>query len=509
MKKSNLFHLPNFKTAPTKRWLLSLLLLPFIQTFAQQTPLFSAYHFNKFSVNPAFTGIENQYRAFGFYRSQWGDMPGRPVTGGFTLEGSFWKDRIGAGIFVMNDKIGIFNQTNISFSYAQKIKLAEHHQLSIGLQGSAFVNQIDFSQALAVDVNDPSIGGQELSKAVFDLNAGISYKWKNLLLGFSVPQVLQPNAEYSDAPANFTYVRHYNALAQYKISIAKEKFNITPTLFMRKGAHTDFQFDATLLLDYKNIVFAGVGYRNYFGVMTMAGLNIVDMLTVAYAFDFTTRETLKGNVGNTHEIVFGFHLPSDYKKKTKQEDAFIEPAKNDSLIKDLQSKNDSLTNEISGMKQDMDSLSGVLQSLSDELKKKKETDSLEQVAGKLFTTQPATEDKTKPTSYNLDKIYFDRNSDSLRAESKEQLDLLVDFLKQFPQAEIMIHGYTDSTGNAAMNQTLSESRAKAVADYLIQHGIFKNRLAYKGHGEENPIADNKTTQGRKMNRRVEFTIIRQ
>ncbi len=491
--------------------LLWLFLILCVQTHAQQTPLFSAYHFNKFSINPAFTGIDNQYRAFGFYRSQWADMPGRPITGGFTIEGSFWKDQIGAGIFVLNDRIGIFNQTNASFSYAQKIKLAEHHQISLGLQGAAFVNQIDFSNALAVDINDPSVAGQELSKAVFDLNAGISYKWKNLLLGFCVPQVLQPNAEYTDAPsqpASYTYVRHYNALAQYKISLAKEKFNITPTLLMRKGAHTDFQFDATLLLDYKNTVFAGAGYRNYFGVITMAGINVLDMFTVAYAFDFTTQETLKGNVGNTHEVVFGFHLPSDYKKKQKQEDV-LGPTKTDLQLDDLRQANDSLTNELSDVKQEVDSLSQVLKSLSEELKQK-EADSLKQVVSKLFTTQPAgDDDKTESPSYSLDKIYFDRSSDTLREESKEQLDLLVNFLEQFPEVEIMIKGYADSTGSDELNRSLSEDRARAVADYLEEHGISKKRITHKGYGKENPIADNNTVAGRKMNRRVEFTITKQ
>src|SRR5687767_14130220 len=76
--------------------LLYILLAICIKIQAQQTPLFSAYYFNKFLVNPAFTGIDNQYRAFGFFRSQWGGMPGWPVTGGGTMEGSFWKDRIGA-----------------------------------------------------------------------------------------------------------------------------------------------------------------------------------------------------------------------------------------------------------------------------------------------------------------------------------------------------------------------------------------------------------------------------
>ncbi len=474
---------------------------------AQQTPLFSAYHFNRFLVNPAFTGIDNEYRAFGFYRSQWGDMPGRPITGGATIEGSFWENRIGAGIVVMNDQIGIFNQTNVAVSYAQKIRFAKHHQISIGVQGAAFMNRIDFSSALATDFNDPSIGEQRPMKVAFDLNAGISYKWKTLLVGFCVPQVLQPNAKYTNsslASPNYKYVRHYNAFAQYKINLLKEKFNITPTVFMRKGVYSGFQFDATLLLDYKNIVFAGAGYRNSFGVITMAGVNIFDMFTIAYAFDFTTQNELKGQVGYTHEITAGFHLATDYKQRKKEEAV----AKADKLMTDLQRANDSLAQKLKLAKQKSDSLSKSIQMVADNSREKK-IDSLENIIGKLFKNKPENGNGSSSQAYSLDKIYFEANQTALLDASKEQLDLLVGFLSQFPDVEIMIKGYADSTGSIEFNQALSDYRAKAVAEYLTENGIASDRLSYKGYGTENPIADNNSPEGRKMNRRVEFTITKQ
>lgn len=483
---------------------------------AQQTPLFSTYYFNRFLLNPAFTGIDNEYRAFGFFRSQWGNMPGRPITGGATLEGSFWKDRIGTGVFVMNDQIGIFNQTNISVSYAQKIRFAKDHQISIGVQGSAFLNRIDFSRASAADFNDPSLGEQKQMQAVFDLNVGISYKWKNLLVGFSVPQVLQPNVKYantSSQAANYKYVRHYNAFAQYRISLFKEKFNITPTLFMRKGTYTGFQFDATVLLDYKNIVFAGAGYRNSFGVIAMAGVNIQNMFTVAYAFDFTTQKTLRGQVGATHEITAGFHLPSNYRRK-KDKPATVEQTKVDVMLADLQRTNDSLAFKLKYSKLKVDSLTKALNAMNAAAKEKqteKKADNVEQAINEVFKKQHVTDDTTgaKSTAYTLDKIFFEPYKATLLQNSREQLDALADFMNRFPKVEILIKGYTDITGDEEMNQNLSEERAQAVSVYLIEKGIASKRLTYQGFGNQNPIADNKTASGRKMNRRVEFTIVKQ
>ncbi|MCI5143046.1 MAG: OmpA family protein, partial [Candidatus Electrothrix sp. ATG1] len=67
-----------------------------------------------------------------------------------------------------------------------------------------------------------------------------------------------------------------------------------------------------------------------------------------------------------------------------------------------------------------------------------------------------------------------------------------------------VAGYTDSMGGPKRNQQISEQRAKAVRNFLIQQGIAKNLLVSKGYGQENPIADNNTPEGRAMNRRVEL-----
>ncbi len=75
--------------------------------------------------------------------------------------------------------------------------------------------------------------------------------------------------------------------------------------------------------------------------------------------------------------------------------------------------------------------------------------------------------------------------------------------------KIEIAGHTDSVGSEMYNLRLSEARANAVRDYLIQHGISPDRLIAKGYGESRPIAPNTTREGRAKNRRVEFTVISQ
>lgn len=104
-------------------------------------------------------------------------------------------------------------------------------------------------------------------------------------------------------------------------------------------------------------------------------------------------------------------------------------------------------------------------------------------------------------------VTFDVDQASIRPDFYDVLHSVALVLKKFDKTAINIAGYTDSTGSASYNQQLSEKRARAVADYLRNQGINGNRLEVVGYGESNPIASNKTAQGRQQNRRVELKLV--
>jgi outer membrane protein OmpA-like peptidoglycan-associated protein len=107
----------------------------------------------------------------------------------------------------------------------------------------------------------------------------------------------------------------------------------------------------------------------------------------------------------------------------------------------------------------------------------------------------------------LKNIFFDTNKFDIKPESTSELQKLVDFLLFNPTLRIEISGHTDNVGNDALNQTLSENRAKAVYDYLIANKLDAARLVFKGYGKSQPIAPNDTDDNRSKNRRTEFKII--
>jgi outer membrane protein OmpA-like peptidoglycan-associated protein len=107
----------------------------------------------------------------------------------------------------------------------------------------------------------------------------------------------------------------------------------------------------------------------------------------------------------------------------------------------------------------------------------------------------------------LNNIFFDYNKFDLKPESQVELDQVVQLLKDNPTVKIEIAGHTDNIGSDADNLKLSQNRAKAVVVYLNNKGITGGRLSYKGFGAAQPVADNKTEEGRAKNRRTELKII--
>ena len=104
-------------------------------------------------------------------------------------------------------------------------------------------------------------------------------------------------------------------------------------------------------------------------------------------------------------------------------------------------------------------------------------------------------------------ITFDVGKSVIKSESMGEINRIVQLMTENPDLKFSVEGHTDSTGNAANNQTLSEALSKAIVDKLVEMGIAADRLASAGKGQANPIADNATDEGRAKNRRVEFVKI--
>jgi outer membrane protein OmpA-like peptidoglycan-associated protein len=111
------------------------------------------------------------------------------------------------------------------------------------------------------------------------------------------------------------------------------------------------------------------------------------------------------------------------------------------------------------------------------------------------------------TVITLNDVLFEFDKAELKPGAMRDLSRLADVLKQEPDRQVMIEGYTDSVGSSSYNRELAESRAQAVRDFLIQHGVGADRITARGYGKDYPVATNDTEAGRQQNRRVEVVIL--
>jgi outer membrane protein OmpA-like peptidoglycan-associated protein len=108
----------------------------------------------------------------------------------------------------------------------------------------------------------------------------------------------------------------------------------------------------------------------------------------------------------------------------------------------------------------------------------------------------------------LKNIFFDVNKWDLKAESKAELQKIISFLKANPNLKVEFSGHTDNSGDKVFNKTLSNNRAKAIYDYVIEKGsLAPTNLSYKGYGDTKPKAPNDSPENKAKNRRTELKIL--
>ncbi len=128
------------------------------------------------------------------------------------------------------------------------------------------------------------------------------------------------------------------------------------------------------------------------------------------------------------------------------------------------------------------------------------------VVEEVVVEEVAVAEPAEAVRVELD-VKFDFDKAQVKQESYGDIKALADFMKQYPQTSTVVEGHTDSVGSDAYNQGLSERRASAVRDVLVnQYGVESGRVQAVGYGESRPVADNATADGRAINRRVEAEV---
>lgn len=318
---------------------------------AQQRSHYTQYILNNYILNPALSGIENYTDVKVSARDQWVGFNGAPRTIYFTVHApigkkdyktsatsynipgqnprgnSYWESYTasephhGIGLTVLNDKTGNFNRFTTYATYAYHLGLNARTNLAAGFSAGITVvglnadGKIDFGSGTPSDPALASTTG-ELNKLKPDIGVGLWLYSADYFIGLSAQQVVPQKLAFAD-DATFKskgrLVPHVFLTGGFRFMI-NEDINAVPSLMVKyiNGAFkNDYQAEANLKLQYRDLFWVGGSYRQFDGYAAMVGLNVANTFNIGYAYDFTKTD-LRTYSRGTHELMIGFLLGNRY-----------------------------------------------------------------------------------------------------------------------------------------------------------------------------------------------------
>lgn len=282
--------------------------------FGQQNALFSQYMFNTLALNPAYAGSRNVLAATALYRNQWVGIEGAPKTGTFTVDAPFAAERIGLGVQIVSDKIGITNTTTGVLSAAYRI-LMNNGSLSFGMEGTVAGYRAGFTD-VSLDpsgpVADPSFA-QDINKTLFNFGSGIYYYSDRFYAGLSVKDFVRNRLNSNDLTTVDDITARQSAHAYlatgYVFPIGFD-FNLKTSILVKgvRGAPVQGDFNATLWI--KDMIAVGVEYRTSADISALMELRVSPQVRIGYAYDRSTT-TLRNYNSGSHEFMLRYEFSFD------------------------------------------------------------------------------------------------------------------------------------------------------------------------------------------------------
>jgi type IX secretion system PorP/SprF family membrane protein len=280
---------------------------------AQFDYMFTQYMFNETFINPAYAGSKDAMSATLLNRQQWVNFPGRPVTTSFSLHGPLLGKKMGLGLSVMNEKIGVLNQNFAYINYAYRVKTGEKSTLAFGLMGGIH-NQVnkfsDIKTSSDGTVLDPQFSQGNVSTIAPNFGTGIYFNTKTFYAGFSIPRMVDDRVKFSTNGAVAQSVKIDPGNFHYYLTVGNV-FKINEDLRLKtqglvqavEGAPIQFNVTANALI--KEMIWAGLSYRSGSAASVIAGVQVNPQFLVSYSYDYTLNAIQKYSMGS-HEIVLNY-----------------------------------------------------------------------------------------------------------------------------------------------------------------------------------------------------------
>lgn len=278
---------------------------------AQYDLQYTQFYFNKLAFNPAYAGSREALTFGATYRHQWAKIDGAPRTMSGYIHAPFWQKRSGVGLAVTSDRIGYFNVTNVTLSYAYRVQVGDNGRLGLGLSGRLENGRVDWTKVTTTEIGDNSLPGADEAVTSPNFGAGLFYSNPNFYIGFSVPQLLRNTYLQSD----YYNANGYGQFRTYYLMagvVAKLSNNVyfQPSAMASFNSNAPFDLDLNATFLFNEVLWLGATYRLGDSIDGVVMYQISDMLKAGVAYDFTISE-LRQHTTGTFEILMEMTLRKD------------------------------------------------------------------------------------------------------------------------------------------------------------------------------------------------------
>jgi type IX secretion system PorP/SprF family membrane protein len=280
---------------------------------AQQDPTYSQFMYNGLAINPAVAGSAETLSASALYRQQWVGIEGAPETQTVNIDAPVYGKKIGLGLSIVNDKVGVTQNLLINTLYAYRIQFSKG-TLSMGLQAGINNYTADYT-SVETDPQNGTDGafGNNINRMIFNFGSGAYYYSERLYAGFSVPHILNQSLDgISGDGIQSRQYRHYFLTAGYVFDAGTD-VKIKPSALFKIASGAPVQVDINSNFWYKETYCLGASYRTKDSFTMLAQWQLTKQLRVGYAYDYLLTKLSQFTSGN-HEIMLRFEL---VKKNTK------------------------------------------------------------------------------------------------------------------------------------------------------------------------------------------------
>ena len=287
--------------------LLILIALP-VTLAAQLTPVTDQYILNPMTINPSYAGSRGGLSIAAFYRKQWVGITGSPQTISLEVDAPVLSSKLGLGLLVTNDMIGVTRQNQIMTAYAFRINVGEG-LLSLGLGAGLMTTNTAWSDLIVLDPGDEYYLIDSKVFVVPDFSFGTYYNYKNYFVGFSIPRLLGYKFDFDKnryslrvQPGEYYYVLNTG----YMFNIGpRSKFFPSGLVSYSPGERVLYDINAHFSLFDR--FWIGAGYRSTNSVTGLLQFAINNQIKVAYSYDFDFGKIGKYNSGS-HEVMLRYEF---------------------------------------------------------------------------------------------------------------------------------------------------------------------------------------------------------